>query len=452
MRPGKCSLALLSMLLSNLSPFARADTFESLTYTPPPGWTVQNTSEGRIYVGQQPNGSGTAIIALYTSQPGTPSASQAFAAYWRLHIQRALPGPAPEPTLGREGDYALAAGNRQAKNAQGVPMNATLVAFVGRGRTFGAMGVATGEEMSRAMYSFFGSLRLAGAASTSTAPASPAPASISTQPARVTSGEPEIDFDVPPGYVVAREGQNIVLSPVNNDKQTPCTYIISPPRPSKGSLDADAEAALLEVYPGWQRMDDRRRIMKGTSATGWPYFWNRADVWEGASAFSKRGLAMAMTLPAGPQRVHVVLGRGNPFCTFDDASFVKLFTGLRPRGWISDGGKALTRDLLGTWRWTNGYASANAMMQYTFNADGRFVLDSGSTTQLGLTETTSTNVRGGRYSLNGSEIVLIRDNGDRRVYRIRMYEELGLGGWKRVMSLLDERESPQATLEYYRVD
>jgi hypothetical protein len=43
-------------------------------------------------------------------------------------------------------------------------------------------------------------------------------------------------------------------------------------------------------------------------------------------------------------------------------------------------------------------------------------------------------------------------NGDRRVYRIRVYEELGLGGWKHVMSLLDERESPQATVEYYRVD
>jgi hypothetical protein len=445
MRMGRTSLALLSTLLPGFPPLAWAETFESLTFTPPPGWTVQNTSEGRIYVGQQPNAS--AIIAVYTSQPGTPSASQAFAAYWRLHIERALPGPPPEPTLAGEGDFTLAAGTRQTRNAQGVQLNATLVAFVGRGRMFGAMGVGTGDELSRAMYGFFGSLRLADAS-----PPSPASTSTPTPTARVTSGEPEIDFDVPPGYVVARMGQNIVLSPVNDGKQTPCTYIITPPRPSKGSLDTDAEAALIEAYPGWQRMDNQRRVMKGTSATGWPYFWNRADIWEGPSAFSKRGLAMAMALPAGPGRVHVILGRGNPFCTFDDASFVKLFAGLRPRGWVSDAGKALARDILGTWRWTNGYASANAMMQYTFNADGRFILDSGSTTQLGLTETTSTNVRGGRYSLNGSEIVLTRDNGDRRVYRIRMYEEQGLGGWKRVMSLLDESESPQASVEYYRVD
>jgi hypothetical protein len=92
------------------------------------------------------------------------------------------------------------------------------------------------------------------------------------------------------------------------------------------------------------------------------------------------------------------------------------------------------------------------MMQYTFSPDGRFILDSGSTTQLGLTERTSTGTRGGRYSLRESEIILTRDNGDRKAYRIRRYDEFYLGEWKRVMSLLDESASPQATVEYFRVD
>ena len=434
--------AFLCTLLSNARPFAAADTFESLTFVPPPGWAFQDTQEGRIYVGTEPNGTGNAIIAIYTSRPGTLPASQAFAAYWRAHVEKALPGPPPEPKLGREGDFTLAAGTKQGI-AQGATMNATVVAFTGRGRVFGAMGIARGETMTRATHTFFASLRLNAAA-----PGGPAAA----PPAKVLTGAPEVDFDVPPGYVTAREGANIVLSPVNADKQTPCTFIIGPPRPSRGSLDKDAEAALLDVYPGWQRMDDRRRIMKGTSATGWQYFWNKADLWQGPSAFSQRASAMAMVVPAGPGRVHVVWGRGTPFCTFDDASFVKLFLGLRPRGWVSDGGKALGRDILGTWRWTSGASSANMMMQYTFSADGRFVLDSGSTTQLGVTERTSTGTRGGRYSLRGSEITLTRDSGDRKVYRIRTYDEFGLGGWKRVMSLLDESANPQATVDYYRVD
>jgi hypothetical protein len=366
--------------------------------------------------------------------------SQAFNEYWRMHVEKALPGPAPEPKLGQEGDFAFAAGSKQG-NVQGMPVNAMLVAFVGRGRVFGAMGVARGDEISRSMFSFFGSVRLVGAAPPGTA----------TPPPKGAAGGPEIDFDIPPGYVEGREGSNIVLSPMKSDKETPCTYGISPPRPSKGSLDADAESALLDGYPGWQRMDDRRRIMKGTSATGWQYVWNTAYIWQGPSAFSQRSSGMAMAIPAGPGRVHVVWGRGTPLCTFDDASFVKLFLGLRPRGWVSDEGKALARDILGTWRWTN-YSSASMMMQYTFSPDGRFILDSGSTTQLGLSERTSTGTRGGRYSLSGSEIILTRDSGDRKAYRIRRYDEFYLGAWKRVMSLLDESASPQATVEYFRVD
>jgi hypothetical protein len=190
--------------------------------------------------------------------------------------------------------------------------------------------------------------------------------------------------------------------------------------------------------------------MKGTSHTGWPYFWNTAGLWQGPSAASQRATAMAMAVPAGPGRVHVIWGRGTPLCTFDDAASVKLLLGLRPRGWVSDEGKALARDLLGTWRWT--YGSANMIMQYTLTADDRFVLDTGSTTRLGVTETTATGTRGGRYSLRGSELSLTRDSGERKVYRVRVYDEFALGAWKRVMSLLDESATPQATVDYYRVD
>ena len=104
MRLRERSLALLATLLWSAPPFAAAETFESLSYTPPVGWAVQNTPEGRMYVGKDANGIGAALIAVYASQPGTPAASQAFAAYWRMHIEKALPGPPPEPTLGRQGE------------------------------------------------------------------------------------------------------------------------------------------------------------------------------------------------------------------------------------------------------------------------------------------------------------------------------------------------------------
>jgi hypothetical protein len=223
MRLGVCSLALLCPLLSMNPPFAAAETFESLTYSPPPGFAVQDTPEGRVYVGKEPNGTGNAVIALYKSQPGTITAQQAFATYWRTHVERVIPGPPPEPKIGQEGDFTLAAGTKQAA-MQGLPISASIVAFTGRGRVFGVMGIAAGQEMGRAVLAFIASLRLNAAA-----------------PAKApTTGEPEIDFEIPPRYVTTREGSNIVLSPMSTERPTPCTFIIGPPRPSKGSLDADA--------------------------------------------------------------------------------------------------------------------------------------------------------------------------------------------------------------------
>lgn len=413
---------------------AAADTFEFFTFTPPPGWAGQDTTDGRVYIGKDANGNASGAVALYASRAGQEAAAAAFTAYWRLYVEKLVPGSPPEPKLGRDGDFAMAVGLRQAE-VRGATVFVALTAFSGRGRVFGAMGVANNEAMSSGVMAFFATLRLAAA-----------PAGV---PA--AAGALELEFDTPPGYRLSREVRGAVLIPLSAERPTPCTYGITPPRESRGSLDADAEAALLEVYPGWQRMDGQRRAMRGVSDTGWPYFWNKADLWQGPSAFSQRGSAMAMAVPAGPGRVQVVWGRGVPLCTLDDVSFVRLFLSLRPRGWASDGGQALARDLLGTWRWTGGASGSDLLQQYTFQPGGRFIRDAGSAVRTGVQERTATSTGGGAYGLRGSELVLTRDGGEPRAYRVRIYEELYAGSWRRVMSLWDERGGSPGTVEYLQV-
>jgi len=262
----------------------------------------------------------------------------------------------------------------------------------------------------------------------------------------------ELGFDVPPGYLQQRTGDLIILSPAEASERTPCIYGIAPSRPASGTLEADAEAVLLEVVvPGWRRLDDRHAAMRGIAAAGWPYAWYRA-AFEGELGGQRQAVnAMAMVLPAGPKRVHVVWGMGSiAHCLLDDVTFEQLFHSLRPAGWTSDSGKALTRALLGTWRYT---ASAG-LQQLTFLADGRYNRDLGSTAQVGVSERTSATASGGRFTLRDGRLTLTPANRpqDPDRYRARLYDEWFSGGWKRAIALLNETANPPLVISYYRVD
>ena len=158
-----------------------------------------------------------------------------------------------------------------------------------------------------------------------------------------------------------------------------------------------------------------------------------------------------MVLPAGPGSVHVVWGMGSiARCLLDDATFEHLFHSLRPTSWTSDGGQALTRALVGTWRFT---ASAG-LQQLTFKGDGRYERDLGSRAQAGVSERTSATATGGRFALRDGMLTLTPDhrpqNPDR--YRVRVYDEWFLGGWKRAFALLDATANPPLVIPYFRVD
>jgi hypothetical protein len=243
----------------------------------------------------------------------------------------------------------------------------------------------------------------------------------------------------------------VMLTPTTGDEKTPCAYGVSTTRPSKGTLDADARAALLEALPGWQLKSDSYNAMRGFAGAGWPYFWYRTDVQRLVGGSYEYATAMTMAFPAGPGRVNIVWGVGNPArCLLDDLAFARLFHSLRPRGWNSDGGKALSRDLQGTWRNSQRVGIA----QYKFLANGRYEFGIGTTTSTGLLERTSSSVSDGRYELRGSELIITPDRRDRGVskYRVRIYDEFVLGRWTRAMSLLDENAKPALEVQYMRIE
>lgn len=181
----------------------------------------------------------------------------------------------------------------------------------------------------------------------------------------------EIDYEAPRGYMTTQDQGFPLFAPQRNDDiYKTCAYGISRPRASTGSLEQDAQKALAEVVPGLTPAQNAQpSAMRGTAAAGWPYFWYRAEFEGQFQGNQVRLRAMAMALPAGSGRVHVVFGIGTSmYCMLDDPSFTQLFHSLRPHTWKPVGGNGLAQALVGTW----SYAGDGTVHTYTFNANGHY--------------------------------------------------------------------------------
>jgi hypothetical protein len=248
----------------------------------------------------------------------------------------------------------------------------------------------------------------------------------------------ELDYEAPRGYVTTQDQGYPLFAPQRNDDiYKTCAYGISRPRSSTGSLEQDAHKALADIVaPGLTpSRDSKPSAMRGTAAAGWPYFWYRAEFEGQYQGNPVRLRAMAMALPAGSDRVHVVFGIGtSKFCMLDDPSFTQLFHSLRPHAWKSIGENGVARELVGTW----SYTGDGTVHTYTFNANGHYI---------SLSETTSGEKfkvqHEGRYKLHGDQLTLIRDDGrPQPASRVSVYEEWTGSRWIRGMSRLDEAPMP----------
>jgi hypothetical protein len=263
---------------------------------------------------------------------------------------------------------------------------------------------------------------------------------------------PMLGYTAPPGYTEQRNAGVVFLTPTTGSDQTPCIYGIAPPIAVTQTLEAAAHAALLQVVvPGWRRLDDRFESMRGIAPSGWPYATYRA-AFEGDVNGQRQAVnAMALVLPAGAGRVHIVFGMGNiARCLLEDASFEQLFHSVRPPDWTPDDGRAFTATLLGPWRVTESVG----LQQLGFAADGRFTRDLAVRTRLGITEQSSATVTGGRYTLNDGQLTLVPDhrpqNPDR--YLARVYEVQVAGRWRRALTLVDSSATPPTVIRYFRVE
>ena len=425
---GLCALSLVSD--------ARADSFELLSYTPPPGWSTQQDGTGKMF--QHKDASGAGMLVLFAGRPGGGPPAEAFAEEWRTRVQPVMPTAAPEPVSQQVGDMVVAMSRSQVP-VEGQTATIVFITMVGRGRVQSVLGVARGDAITAQVAAFFDGVKIA-----------PGPAASAPD----ANAALELDVEAPPGYLSRREAGGLVIVPARADPNLPCNYGVTPSRPSLGSQEADAQAAFADIFAGWRksRSEDQSYLKKGFAPTGWPFYGYRADIQRGGPQL-EHAIGMVMVVPAGPKRVSILWGVGDlARCTFEDKTFALLFHSLRPRGWTADGGKALTRDLVGSWIYSSlGGPSVTSL--YQFDAKGGFAYAANATTSrievsdTAALETTAKLGQHGRYKLRGNELELQRDGKPAERYRVRIVDEFSLGKWRRALYLLDASHNE---VQYYR--
>lgn len=425
----------IAILITTMAAAAYPETFEFIDFSPPSGWAKQQLADGIAY--KRSNGIGA--IAIYASTPSSGSAETEFAKLWQSRVVSVIRGmsaaAAPKPKLERDGDFSAAIGAQQV-DMQGTITSISLVAFAGRGRVIGILSISAGDDVFEEITSFLNTI------SVSKTPVSPGQGA-----ANASSSGIDTAFEVPSGYRSEKLGPMVVMKPLKMDDNTPCIYGLSPSRPSSGDLEADARAALLEPHTGWRIKDQSYQAMRGVSGDGWPYYWFRTGIETSSPAYNYVN-AMAMAFPAGNGRVNILWGVGPAaHCMLDDSSFARVFQSLKPAGWTSDGGKALERELLGTWRNTQRLG----MSQYKFLPGGRYEYGLGSTTVTGIFERNSASAHNGRFALGGSALTLSEDSGTRKRYLIRIFDHYNSGGWIRVMALVDPASAEPVPLEFSKI-
>lgn len=454
----------LSAIMTVFTGAASADNFEFVSYTTPAGWTNQAVPNGKAY--KRANGIG--LISIYPSEsasaainPGESaidSISRDFAKIWRARIEPTLPGAAPQPQFQSEGGYKVAVGAKQVKDPQGVVVTITLTAISGQGRVMGILTMSVGDEVIREISAFLESVKIEPAVASNTMPngSGTTPNGSGTTPnvGSAAGGGIQMNYEVPPGYTAKNDGGMILLMPPRLETNK-CAYWISPPRPSQGSLDADARKAALELaVPGQILNSDRFNAVRGIAPDGWRY--SLFGTLKYNSAGTSTGYAMALAMPAGAGQVNIVygVGDGSSNCYMFDTNFVRLLNSLSLRGWASDGGQAFSRELKGAWLDSAGgaprYSNNYFLARYEFMGNGRYGTGQGNIVTNGRLETTTSAVSDGSYKLSGNRLTITSDSGNVSRFRVRIYEDSIGGSFMRKIALFNEETNIER--DYARIE
>ena len=169
-------LFVLVVLLASSAAGAQTQTYDAVSFTPPPGWSAAQDRDHVTYTFIDSAARTYVMLAVYNSTPGSGDTDRDFSAEWNEVVGKSFSAEsAPRSTAGQSrAGLKFREGSAQVRQQNGQPAYVRLLVFPADRRRLSVMLVATNEKALQArqsaVQSFLDSLRLA---SPSTAAAKP---------------------------------------------------------------------------------------------------------------------------------------------------------------------------------------------------------------------------------------------------------------------------------------
>jgi len=192
-RPHAHLFALL-LLLAVSTAAAQTQTFDAVSFTPPPGWAAAQDRDHVTFTLIDSAARTYTMLAVYNSTPGSGNAERDFSSEWNELVGKSFSaGSAPRPSAGQSrAGLPFREGAAQVRQQNGQPAYARLLVFPAGQRRFSVMLVATNEKALQArqpeVQSFVDSLRLISPSAATAKPAEPVGGSATPRPGSGITG------------------------------------------------------------------------------------------------------------------------------------------------------------------------------------------------------------------------------------------------------------------------
>jgi hypothetical protein len=186
-------LFVLVLLLASLAA-AQTQTFDAVSFTPPPGWAAAQDQDHVTFTLIDSVARTYVMLAVYNSTAGSGDAERDFSSEWNELVGKSFSaGSAPRSSVGQShSGLKFHEGGAQVKQQNGQPSYARLLVFPAGQRRFSVMLVATNEKALQArqpeIQSFIDSLRLASPLAATAKPAEAVGGSVAPRPGSGITG------------------------------------------------------------------------------------------------------------------------------------------------------------------------------------------------------------------------------------------------------------------------
>jgi len=192
-RPHALSFVLV-LLLASSAAVAQTQTFDAVSFTPPPGWAAAQDHDHVMFTFIDSAARTYVMLAVYNSTPGSSDAEKDFSSEWNELVGKSFSaGNAPRSMAGQSrAGLKFREGSAQVRQQNGEPSHVRLLVFPAGQRRFSVMLVATNEKALEArqpaVQSFLESLRLASPSAAAARPAEPVGGSAAPRPGNGITG------------------------------------------------------------------------------------------------------------------------------------------------------------------------------------------------------------------------------------------------------------------------